>query len=218
MAESLRHEIVAIKTQDGQTLDGLIVWNSAARPIGGTLSMHPDSSRLQHFELEPLARSGFVAMRLKSRFAGNNVNMIMEEILLDIAGGIAFLRDRGCGKVALFGHSGGGPLMAFYQSQAERPNVTSTPAGDPPDLTRADLPKADAIVITNTHLGRHLEFTTRIDPSVTDESDPLSVDPTLDMYNPANYESHDGEVVYSGAFLNATAPRKKPAATGLRAG
>ena len=203
MAENLKHEIVAIKTQDGQTLDGLVVRNPAAKPIGATLSMHPDSSRLHHFELEPLAGSGFVSMRLKSRFAGNNVNMIMEEILLDIAGGVAFLRERGCKKVALFGHSGGGPIMAFYQSQAERPNVTATPAGDPPDLTRADLPKADAIVITNTHLGRHLEFANRIDPSVTDESDPLSVDPSLDMYNPANYESHDGEIAYAPAFLQS---------------
>ncbi|HWP58661.1 MAG TPA: hypothetical protein VNL14_12290 [Candidatus Acidoferrales bacterium] len=201
MAEALAHEIVAVKTQDGQTLDGIVVWPRGARPKGATLSMHPDSSRLGHFELEPLARAGFMSMRLKSRFAGNNVNMIVEEILLDIAGGVRFLRERGCEKIALFGHSGGGPLMAFYQSQAESPDVTATPAGDPPDLTKAELPKADAIVITNTHLGRHIEFTNRVDPSVTDESDPLSVDPSLDMYDPANYQPADGGAVYSPEFL-----------------
>jgi pimeloyl-ACP methyl ester carboxylesterase len=163
--------------------------------------MHPDGSGLKHFELEPLARAGFAALRLKSRFAGNNVTMIMEEIMLDIAGGVKFLRERGCEKVALFGHSGGGPLMAFYQSQAESPTVVSTPAGDPPDLTKAELPKADAIIITNSHLGRHVEFTQRIDPSVTDESDPFSIDPSLDMYDPNNYEARDGGVVYSSDFL-----------------
>jgi len=201
MTQALKHEIVFVRTEDGQNLDGLLVWDPARKPKGGLLSMHPDSHWLTHFELEPLARSGLVTMRLKSRFAGNNATMIIEEIMLDLAGGVAFLKERGCGKVALFGHSGGGPLMAFYQSQAESPTVTCTPAGDPPDLTKASLPKADAIIITNSHLGRHLEFTSRIDPSVTDESDPLSVDPSLDMYNPANYETRDGGVVYSPAFL-----------------
>ena len=197
----LQQEIVAIRTQDGHTLDGLLVWNPQSKPRGATLSMHPDGSGLKHFELEPLARAGFAALRLKSRFAGNNVTMIMEEIMLDIAGGVKFLRERGCEKVALFGHSGGGPLMSFYQSQAESPTVVSTPAGDPPDLTKAELPKANAIIITNSHLGRHVEFTQRIDPSVTDESDPLSIDPSLDMYNPNNYETRDGGVVYSSDFL-----------------
>lgn len=197
----LKQEIVTIRTQDGHALDGLVVWDGENWPKGATISMHPDSIGLNHFELEPLARSGFAALRLKSRFAGNNVNMIMEEIMLDIAAGVGFLREQGCQKVALFGHSGGGPLMSFYQSQAENPTITSTPAGDPPDFTQASLPRADAIVITNSHLGRHLEFTSRIDPSATDESDPLSVDPSLDMYNPANYEVREGGVVYSPDFL-----------------
>ena len=197
----LEQEIVAVRTDDGHALDGLLVWDAQSRPRGATLSMHPDGSGLKHFELEPLARQGFLALRLKSRFAGNNSTMTMEEIMLDIAGGVTFLRERGCQKVALFGHSGGGPLMAFYQSQAESPTVKSTPAGDPPDLTRAALPQADGIIITNSHLGRHVEFTQRIDPSVTDESDPFSLDPSLDMYNPANYEIKNGGVVYSPAFL-----------------
>jgi pimeloyl-ACP methyl ester carboxylesterase len=199
--KDLQQEIVSVRTEDGHALDGLLVWNPQATPRGATLSMHPDGAGLKHFELEPLARAGSMALRLKSRFAGNNTTMIMEEIMLDLAGGVKFLRERGAEKVALFGHSGGGPLMAFYQSQAESPTVSSTPAGDPPDLTSATLPKTDAIIITNSHLGRHLEFTQRIDPSVIDESDPQSIDPALNMYNPANYETGDGGVVYSSAFL-----------------
>ena len=197
----LQREIVAVPTEDDLTLDGLLVWNPQSKPRGATLSMHPDGSGVNHFELEPLARAGFMALRLKSRFAGNNSTMIMEQIILDIAGGVKFLRQRGGEKVALFGHSGGGPIMAFYQSQAEHPTVSSTPTGDPPDLTRAILPQADGIIITNSHLGRHVEFTQRIDPSVTDESDPHSIDAALDMYNPANYQTLDGAVIYSPTFL-----------------
>ena len=191
--KNLREELIAVRTQDGHTLDGLLVWNPQSKPRGATLSMHPDGSGLKHFELEPLARAGFAALRLKSRFAGNNVTMIMEEIMLDIAGGVKFLRERGCEKVALFGHSGGGPLMAFYQSQAESPTVVSTPAGDPPDLTKADLPAADAIITSGAHLGRHHSLSERIDPSVVDENDPFAAHAELDMYNPKNGPPYTGE-------------------------
>ena len=145
----LEQEIVAVRTDDGHALDGLLVWDAQSRPRGAILSMHPDGSGLKHFELEPLARQGFLALRLKSRFAGNNSTMTMEEIMLDIAGGVRFLRERGCQKVALFGHSGGGPLMAFYQSQAESPTVKSTPAGDPPDLSLQ--PKLGHIGLSEFH-------------------------------------------------------------------
>jgi len=49
-------------------------------------------------------------------------------------------------KVVLLGWSGGGPLGLFYQSQAERPTVTQTPAGDPIDLKAAKLLPADAVI------------------------------------------------------------------------
>ncbi len=82
--KELQQEIISVRTEDGHALDGLLVWNSQLTPRGATLSMHPDGSGLKHFELEPLARAGFMALRLKSRFAGNNATMIMEEIMLDI--------------------------------------------------------------------------------------------------------------------------------------
>ena len=197
----LESEVVGLKTQDGARVMGTLVWRGERKPTTGVLSMHPASHGFRHFSLEGLGEVGLAALRLRSRFAGDDSTLIMEEVMLDIAAGIKFLRDWGCKKVVLFGHSGGGPLMAFYQSQAESPTVVSTPAGDPPDLTKAELPKADAIIITNSHLGRHVEFTQRIDPSVTDESDPFSIDPSLDMYNPNNYETRDGGVVYSADFL-----------------
>jgi len=34
-------------------------------------------------------------------------------------------------------------LSLFYQAQAESPTITRTPAGDPYDLTQANLPCAD---------------------------------------------------------------------------
>ncbi|HWP58660.1 MAG TPA: hypothetical protein VNL14_12285 [Candidatus Acidoferrales bacterium] len=182
----LESDLVELKTEDGARVYGTLVWRARAQPTTGVLSMHPGSHGFRHFSLDGLGEVGLAALRLRSRFAGDDSTLIMEEVMLDIAAGVKFLREWGCKKVALFGHSGGGPLMAFYQSQAESPDVTATPAGDPPDLTKAELPKADAIVTSGAHLGRHRSLAARIDPAAVDETDPFATDADLDMYNPKN--------------------------------
>jgi pimeloyl-ACP methyl ester carboxylesterase len=92
-------------------------------------------------------------------------------------------------NIVLIGHSGGGALSAYYQAQAETPpaqRIRQTPAGDPFDLGKFDLPKADGLILLNAAEGEGLHIAHRLDPSLTDESDPFSYDPSLDMYNPAN--------------------------------
>jgi pimeloyl-ACP methyl ester carboxylesterase len=110
--------------------------------------------------------------------------------MLDIAAGLKYLKEeRKFKRIVLLGHSGGGSTVCFYQSQAEtRPpkRVNSTPTGDPPDLNTIDMPPADGMILSASHWGRGWTVLHRLDPSVTDESDPLSCDPALDMYNPAN--------------------------------
>jgi pimeloyl-ACP methyl ester carboxylesterase len=125
---------------------------------------------------------------MKSRWTGEHG--IHEELLLDIAAAVRYLKkERGFKRVVFTGQSGGGSLFAFYQSQAETapPNrYKETPAGDPPDLNKHEMIPADGIVILNANEGEGLHLTHHLDPSIVDESDPLSVDPSLDMYNPAN--------------------------------
>ena len=182
----LESHLVDLRTQDGVRVQGTLAWLGEKKPTTGILSMHPAGHGFRHFSIEGLGEVGLAALRLRSRYAGDDSTLIMEEIMLDIAVGVKFLREWGCQKVVLFGHSGGGPLMAFYQSQAESPTVSSTPAGDPPDLTKAKIPPADAVITSGAHLGRHRSLSTRIDPAVIDENDPSATDPELDMYNPRN--------------------------------
>src|SRR5207244_11499327 len=81
------------------------------------------------------------------------------------------------------GHSGGAARMGAYQSQALEPNLRPTRGVSlPPGID--DLPAADLFISLNAHPGRPDVFTMWLDPSVTDEFDPLSVDPALDMFNP----------------------------------
>ena len=51
--------------------------------------------------------------------------------------------------------------------------VTKTPAGDPYDLSRRELPKADGLLIMAAHISRHGTLTEWIDASIQDETAPF---------------------------------------------
>lgn len=175
-------ELVPLTAEDGGVLDGAL-YLPAERGRTAIVLMHPTVSFHHHYALIPLAERGYTALGLDSRFAGNEGPLIMEHVLLDLAAGIRHLRDLGHDHVVLLGNSGGGALAAFYQAQAERPTVAAPPAGGPPDLTKAVLPPADALVVLNAHRGRAQVLTAWLDPAVADESDPLARDPELDMFD-----------------------------------
>ena len=119
------------------------IWGSLHRADRASktvaLIVHPASNFMGHYLLEPLSKRGIDAVGLATRYIGNDAALTMENCVLDIGSAVSFLRARGYEKVVLIGNSGGGGLSALYQSQAESATITQTPAGDPPDLTRADL-------------------------------------------------------------------------------
>jgi len=186
-APDVRQETVRLRAEDGGGLFAIYHTPASRQPSIAFLFMHPRGGNVTHFALQPLAEKGFGALGMGSR--SMNRTGIHEEFVLDVAAGVKFLRSRGVKRIVLVGHSGGGSLMSFYESQAEAapPNrVKSTPAGDPPDLNRFDLPKADGLITLNAAEGEGLHFTHHLDPSLTDEHDPFSYDASLDMYNPDN--------------------------------
>lgn len=202
-APELRQETVRLRAEDGGSLFGIYQYPAGRQPRTAFLFMHPRGGNVTHFAVQPLAERGFGALGMGSR--SMNRTGIHEELLLDVAAGVKFLKSRGVEHVILAGHSGGGSLMAFYQAQAETPppnRIKETPAGDPPDLNRFDLPRADGLVTLNAAEGEGLHFTHHLDPSLTDESDPFSYDPSLDMYNPDNgFRVPPGETRYAPEFI-----------------
>jgi pimeloyl-ACP methyl ester carboxylesterase len=187
LSQEIRHEFVQLQAQDGGKPLALYQRLENKQPKVGFILMHPRHQTYLHFALEPLARQGFGALGMSPRRIEQSG--IHEELLLDIAAAIKFLKSRGMEKIIFIAHSGGGSLSAYYQAQAEASpdkRVKRTPAGDSFDLGKYDLPKADGLILLNAAEGEGLHIAHRLDPSVTDESDPFSCDPSLDMYNPAN--------------------------------
>ncbi|MEM9725380.1 MAG: alpha/beta hydrolase [Pseudomonadota bacterium] len=132
-----------------------------------------------------LAHGGFHVAFIGTRYAGSDHALVMEKCAIDLGAGIADLKKRfGYKKVILGGWSGGGSLSLFYQEQAQRPTVTHTPSGDPLDLSAAEMPAADAVMLLAAHVSRAVTLTEWIDASILDEADPSKRDPALDLYAP----------------------------------
>ncbi len=149
--------------------------------------MHP-ASTLQLLPVpRALAQAGAHVLCAGSRYQRNDTALIMEKVLLDLGAYIRHAREGwGYRHVVLVGWSGGGSLAVTYQSQAETPSITHTPAGDPVDVAGAGLMPADAVIYQAAHLSRGHLLADSLDPSVLDELDPDRRDPELDLYDPAN--------------------------------
>ena len=167
--------------------------------------MHPRANFSRHYLVPGLVEAGFAALCVNSRWLGNDSTLIHEQVLLDVAAGVAAARQR-YERVVLAGNSGGGSLFSFYLSQALAPEgqrLADTAAGDPFDLNRFELPGADAMVYLAAHAGEGHFLLHAIDPSVTNEGDPVSCDPALDLYDPRNgFVEPPAESRYTPEFLS----------------
>jgi len=147
--------------------------------------MHP-ASTLQLLPMpQAMARSGVHVLCAASRYAKNDAPLIMEKVILDLGAYVKHAKTVwGYEKILICGWSGGGSLSLLYQSQAERPTITQTPSGEPLDMKAAGLIPADAMIFQAAHLSRALMLEEWIDPAVIDESDPDTLNPEFDIYNP----------------------------------
>lgn len=180
-------EPVALEAADGGLSSGILYTTGRHRTV--VCFMHPQADMSRHYATPDLLAGGYAVFGQNSRWLNNDALCVHEQLLLDVAAGVRFLRARGFTHIVLCGNSGGGSLFCFYLAQAGTAppdRLRETPAGDPLDLNAHDLPMADGLVLLAAHLGEGRVLMDMIDPSVTDEGDPLSCDPALDPYDPGN--------------------------------
>jgi pimeloyl-ACP methyl ester carboxylesterase len=199
---SVQSEFVALTSATGRTnpvgyhpCQGLYWTPEGRRPKTAFIATHYNVDFSEHYLAPYIARRGFGFLGWNTRFRGAEAWFILEHALIDIGAGVQWLREEaGVETVVLLGNSGGGSLMGAYQSQATEPNIEPAAGGSLPPAV-LELQPADLYVSLQAHLGRPEVLTAWMDPSVTDENDPLSADSSLGMYNPTNGPPYAREFV-----------------------
>lgn len=164
-------------------------------PVTALIAAHYNVDFSEHYLGEFMAARGYGFLGWNTRFRGNEGFFLLEHALIDIGAGVRWLKEEaGIEQVVILGNSGGGSLMSAYQSQAQGATMKPTPGLTLPDALD-DLIPADLYISLCAHLGRPEVLTAWFDPSIIDETDPASIDPDLNMYDPANGPPYASEFV-----------------------
>jgi hypothetical protein len=203
---AIRRELVDHAGADGFPLSGILYLPPRGEPDAVVVAMHPRVDFSRHYLSPRLAAGGYAFFGAHTRYLNQDADMLHERALLDVAGTVGWLRERGFRRVILLGNSGGGSLFAFYLQQAALPpseRLGRAPSGDAVPLGEIEMPPADGFVLLAAHLGEGRFLLDRLDPSVVDESDPVATDPRLDMYDPRNgyRPMAEGASSYAPAFV-----------------
>jgi len=147
---------------------GLYHHAAGKRPRTALIATHYNQCFAEHYMGELMAARGYGFLGWNTRFRGAEHYFTLENALIDIGVGVRWLREQAdVETVVLLGNSGGGSLMAAYQSQATEPNLQPLLGAPVPEAAR-HLPGCDLYVSTNAHIGRPEVLTAWFDPSVTD--------------------------------------------------
>jgi pimeloyl-ACP methyl ester carboxylesterase len=172
---------------DGEITRGTLYTRGAGDTV--FCLMHPRQDVQRHPIIPDLLDAGFAVWAQAGRDVNNDLRLIHEAAVLDVAAGMELLRERGFGDVVLIGISGGAGLYSLYAEQAlaePAKRIRRTPGGAPSGLPESTLPSPDGLALVAPHPGQGKLLLNMIDPSVADEADPLSVIDELDPYNVAN--------------------------------
>ncbi|OFV75269.1 alpha/beta hydrolase [Rhodococcus erythropolis] len=176
-----------LTTHDGALVHGVLHKVPNCRTV--VCLAHPRQDLTHHPIIAGLLARGYAVWTQGTRSMNNDIALVHEQALLDLAAGQVFLRSIGFDQVVTLGHSGGGALSAYYHEQASHSShdrVQLTPAGRETQLATAEMPTPDAAIFLAPHPGQGELLMKMIDPSVADESDPLSVLSELDPYSATN--------------------------------
>ena len=170
----------------GHPCQGIYHRPDGARPATAFIATHYNVDFSEHYLASFMAERGFGFLGWNTRFRGNEAHFLLDHALAEIGVGVRWLREQaGVERVVLLGNSGGGSLMAAYQSQAVEPNVRPV-AGMRPLAAIEDLPAGDVFIALAAHSGRPEVLTNWLAPSVPDEGAPVAADPALDPFNTDN--------------------------------
>jgi pimeloyl-ACP methyl ester carboxylesterase len=187
---SVQQTVVQLYAADGGKSRAILYQPARGKPRTVVVLAHPRADFAQHYSIPFWVEAGFAAFAQNTRYLNNDSTMIHENLMLDLAAGIRFLREeQGFERIVTIGNSGGGSLFSYYDAEARKPagsRVKSPPGGGPPDLNKFEMPTADGLILLAAHPGQGRVLTVSLDAAVVDENDPFASDPALDMYDERN--------------------------------
>ncbi|MCV7240521.1 alpha/beta hydrolase [Mycolicibacterium celeriflavum] len=179
----------------GHPCQGLYHRGVGRKPKVAMIATHYQIDFSEHYLADYMATRGIGFLGWNTRYRGFESSFLLDHALVDIGVGVRWLREvQGVETVVLLGNSGGGSLMAAYQAQAVDPHVTPL-AGMRPAAGLTDLPPADGYVATAAHPGRPDVLTAWMDAAVVDETDPVTSDPELDLFDKSNGPPYSADFV-----------------------
>ena len=178
----------------GHPCQGIYWTPKGNRPRVALIAAHYNVDFAEHYLAPYIASRGYGFLGWNTRYRGAEDLFTLEHALVDIGAGVKWLRDQGAERVVILGNSGGGSLMGAYQAEATVPTLNAAMQGAAREAL-SSLPKTDLYISLNAHSGRPEVLTNWLDPSVTDELDPLATDQSLNPYNKENGPP------YSDAFI-----------------
>ena len=203
MAKPFTSTPCPLVTEDGHSTLGMLF--SRGQPRKVVFVMHPRELVVTHYLVPEVLDAGWACWVQGPRSIGNDLRLEHEFALYDVAAGMRCLRKMGFETVVLLGNSGGAGLFSFYNQQSTSSSlhrIAKTPAGRPTRFEVADFPVADGIAFVSPHPGQGVLLMNALDPSVTDEADPFSVDASLDPFAESNgFRMPPESSTYSAEFV-----------------
>jgi len=200
----MRTTVYPLLTADGAPVTGYLHARGGER--AAVFIMHPRELLVSHYLVPSLLMAGYACWVQGARTVGNDLRLEHELAVQDAAAGMVKVKELGFRHVIMLGNSGGASLFAFYNQQSlldPSSRLAATPAGRPSKLGAATLPVADGFIFVAPHPGQGKLLLGMIDPSVADEGDALSIEPSLYPFSAANgfRTGADGGASYAPEFL-----------------
>ena len=179
----------------GHPCQGLYWTRTGASPKTAVIAVHYNVDFAEHYIAPYFAARGFGFLGWNTRYRGAEDLFALEHALIDISVGLKWLKETArIDRIVLLGNSGGGSLTAAYQAEAQSGALAAN-AGERIRDALHGMPRGDLYISLNAHPGRPDVLTNWMDGSVTDETDPIATDESLNPFRAENGPPYSAEFI-----------------------
>ncbi|KAF4545944.1 Alpha beta hydrolase [Lasiodiplodia theobromae] len=177
----------------------------AAKAATAIMVMHAEQDYWSFYPCTELPARGYTVLCANNAASksGYMSDLNFEDMMVDVGYAVGWLRNQSdIERVVLFGHSGGGAMLAQYQNVAENGAAACNGSEkiSPCSSAVEGLPAADGVVLDDANFGIGPMMVMSLNPAITDETSGMQIDEALDLYSAAHGWSSTGSSNYSAEF------------------